>query len=88
MNITNTESGEYSAVWRPDGKKIGFLSTESGKLQLWEMNPDGSDRKQISDIEVFCGRVSSHVQRQVYPELPSVVPCSVIQLTAAHNAGQ
>lgn len=51
VNITNTESGEYSAVWRPDGKKIGFLSTESGELQMWEMNPDGTDRKQISNVE-------------------------------------
>ncbi len=51
INITNTESGEYSAIWRPDGEKIGFLSTESGDLQMWEMNPDGSNRIQISDIE-------------------------------------
>jgi len=51
VNITNTESGEYSAAWRPDGKKIGFLSTESGDLQMWEMNPDGTGRTQISDIE-------------------------------------
>jgi len=51
INITNTESGEYSAKWRPDGKKIGFLSTESGDLQLWEMNPDGSNRIQISNIQ-------------------------------------
>ncbi|MBI9055264.1 MAG: S9 family peptidase [Bacteroidales bacterium] len=50
-NITNTESGEYSAIWRPDGEKIGFLSPESGDLQLWEMNADGSDRNQISNIE-------------------------------------
>ncbi|MCB2196587.1 MAG: S9 family peptidase [Bacteroidetes bacterium] len=51
VNITNTESGEYSAIWRPDGKKIGFLSTESGELQMWEMNPDGTDRTQISNVE-------------------------------------
>jgi len=51
VNITKTEAGEYSATWRPDGKKIGFLSTESGSLQLWEMNPDGKNRTQISDIE-------------------------------------
>ena len=50
-NITNTESGEYSAIWRPDGKKIGFLSAESGELQIWEMNPDGSGRTQISNVD-------------------------------------
>ncbi len=51
VNVTNTESGEYSAVWRPDGKKIAFLSTESGDLQMWEMNPDGTIRIQITNIE-------------------------------------
>ncbi|MCK5021908.1 MAG: PD40 domain-containing protein, partial [Candidatus Pacebacteria bacterium] len=55
VNITKTESGEYSAQWRPDGKKIGFLSTESGDLQLWEMNPDGSERIQISDVDEGIG---------------------------------
>ena len=49
--ITKTCKGEYNAVWRPDGKKIGFITAESGSAQLWEMNPDGSGRKQISDIE-------------------------------------
>ena len=49
--ITKSPKSEYNAVWRPDGKKIGFLTSESGSYQLWEMNPDGSDRTQISDIE-------------------------------------
>jgi dipeptidyl aminopeptidase/acylaminoacyl peptidase len=49
--ITETPFGEYNAQWRPDGKKIGFLSAQSGSMQLWEMNPDGSDKNQISDIE-------------------------------------
>ncbi len=49
--LTETSFGEYDAQWRPDGKKIGFLSSESGSMQLWEMNPDGSGKKQISDIE-------------------------------------
>ena len=49
--ITKTCKGEYNAVWRPDGKKIGFITAESGSAQLWEMDPDGSNRKQISEIE-------------------------------------
>jgi dipeptidyl aminopeptidase/acylaminoacyl peptidase len=46
--ITTTKFSEYSALWNPSGKKIGFISAESGSMQFWEMNPDGSDRKQIS----------------------------------------
>ena len=49
--ITNTKINEAQAEWRPDGAKISFLSAESGSMQLWEMNPDGSSREQISDIE-------------------------------------
>ncbi|MFW5963084.1 MAG: prolyl oligopeptidase family serine peptidase [Bacteroidota bacterium] len=50
-NITKTEESEFNARWRPDGEKIGFLSAKNGSVQLWEMNPDGSGKKQISDIE-------------------------------------
>ncbi len=50
-NLTNTASNEYNVVWRPDGKKIAYLSSASGSVQLWEMNPDGSDKSQVSEIE-------------------------------------
>jgi len=48
--ITTSAKNEFNAVWRPDGEKIGFLSSESGSVQLWEMNPDGSGKKQISNV--------------------------------------
>lgn len=50
-NITNTGSNEFNAIWSPDGKKIGYLSSVSGSVQIWEMNPVGSKPKQISNIE-------------------------------------
>jgi dipeptidyl aminopeptidase/acylaminoacyl peptidase len=49
--ITAFKGSEYNVAWRPDGKKIGFLSGESGSAQLWEMNPDGSDLQQITNVE-------------------------------------
>ena len=49
--LTTTPKSEFNAIWRPDGKKIGFLTSESGSVQLWEMNPDGTDRIQISKID-------------------------------------
>lgn len=49
--ITKTPFSEYAAHWRKDGKKITFLSAESGSMQLWEMNDQGSARVQISNID-------------------------------------
>lgn len=49
--ITKSAKSEFNAIWRPDGLKIGFLSSESGSVQMWEMNPDGSDRVKISDFD-------------------------------------
>jgi Tol biopolymer transport system component len=49
--LTNSAEKEFNELWRPDGKKIGYLSSASGEIQLWEMNPDGSGKKQVSDIE-------------------------------------
>ncbi len=51
VQLTKTYTNEFEVMWRPDGKKICFLSSESGSVQLWEMNPDGSERDQISNIE-------------------------------------
>lgn len=49
--LTDTKGSEYNAIWRPDGKKIAFLSAESGSSQMWEMNTDGTGKKQVTDIE-------------------------------------
>ncbi|HPJ61092.1 MAG TPA: hypothetical protein PLA29_00725, partial [Lentimicrobium sp.] len=37
--LTEFAGSEFNAVWRPDGKRIGFLSAGSGSVQLWEMGP-------------------------------------------------
>lgn len=51
LRLTNTPGSEYNACWRPDGKKIGFLSGASGSPQLYEINPDGSELRQVTSIE-------------------------------------
>ncbi len=55
--LTATPKSELGAVWRPDGKKIAFLSAESGSMQAYEMNPDGTGRAQLTkgaeDIDNF-----------------------------------
>ncbi|MGQ1788120.1 MULTISPECIES: S9 family peptidase [unclassified Saccharicrinis] len=48
--ITNSRLSKSSVTFSPDGSKINYLSSESGSLQLWEMNPDASDKIQVTDI--------------------------------------
>lgn len=52
-NVTKLTDGEFSvfnAIWRPDGKKIVYLSPEVKGVQIWEMNPDGTGKTRISNI--------------------------------------
>ncbi|MCC2548396.1 S9 family peptidase [Hymenobacter sp. BT175] len=48
--LTSTPGSENTLNWRPDGKKLTFVSGESGTDQLYEINPDGSGRQQISSF--------------------------------------
>ncbi|MFA5326587.1 MAG: S9 family peptidase [Prolixibacteraceae bacterium] len=50
VKLTDTPEKESSASWRPDGKKIGFLSSKSGDTQLWEMDIDGKNSIQVSEV--------------------------------------
>ena len=45
--ITTTTADEDSPQWIKGGTKIAFLSDVTGKDQIWEMNPDGTERKQL-----------------------------------------
>ncbi len=48
---------ENQARWRPDGKKVGFMSADkNGDNQLFEINPDGTSRMQVTSV---AGGISS-----------------------------
>lgn len=51
LQLTQTAFSESNPRWRPDGKKIGFISSESGSSQIWEMDPDGKNKRQVSNYE-------------------------------------
>jgi len=51
VQLTETPQNEFNAIWHPDGNWIVYLSAASGEVQAWIMNPDGSNSKQISEIE-------------------------------------
>lgn len=49
LTITNTR--ESNPQWIENGKKIAFLSNETGSSQIWTINPDGGGMTQISNVE-------------------------------------
>ncbi len=46
-----TSMKAFHPRWTPDGSKIGFLSAESGDVQIWEVEQGAGDPVKISDIE-------------------------------------
>jgi Tol biopolymer transport system component len=49
--LTHSNISEFNAIWRPDGEKVGFISSENGHYQIWEMKADGSQKTRIEGIE-------------------------------------
>ena len=47
QQITSSPKSESNAQWIGGGKKIAFLYDS----QIWEMNPDGKERTQLSTVE-------------------------------------
>jgi dipeptidyl aminopeptidase/acylaminoacyl peptidase len=84
--LSNIEGSAFNARWRPDGKKIGFLSAKSGSVQLWEINPDGTGLAQVSHYDFgisnfaysptmghisFTSKVKlDQTVNELYPDLP------------------
>jgi Tol biopolymer transport system component len=46
--ILTAKGNNSNASYSPDGKYIAFVSDRSGKDELWLMNSDGSEQRQIS----------------------------------------
>ena len=48
--------GAWDPVWSPDGSQILFAGGTIGRPQLYRMNSDGSDVRQITNIDGLRGR--------------------------------
>ncbi len=48
--LTSNKTGEHvdGCEYSPDGKFIYFNASYSGTMQIWRMNPDGSERMQLT----------------------------------------
>ena len=49
--LTHTPESEQSAVWIDGGKKIAFLAKSDKNMQIFVMDADGKNRKQVSNVE-------------------------------------
>ena len=49
--LTRTADSEGEPAWIKGGSKLAFLSSQSGSSQIWEMNADGTGRRQLSNYQ-------------------------------------
>ena len=49
--LTDTQSNNTAARWSADGKRIWFLSNRSGSMQVWSMNAEGDDLRQLTNVD-------------------------------------
>jgi Tol biopolymer transport system component len=47
--LTNDSANHVWPRWSPDGKRLAFSSNPSGAYNMWTINPDGSDLRQVSE---------------------------------------
>ena len=98
--LTKGIAGLHGARWIQQGRRISYISSESGEPQVWTMAPDGTDRKQVTRIE---GGLSDYLfspdetklayikeitfgksTKEVYPDLPKATGRIVTDLMYKH----
>jgi dipeptidyl aminopeptidase/acylaminoacyl peptidase len=53
--LTARGSSANSAQFSPDGKRLYFLSSRSGAMQVWRLEFDGGEAQQVSDYPLDVG---------------------------------
>jgi len=48
QQLTDSAGGNMLPAWSPDGTKLAFVSTRTGAPEIWVMNADGSDQRQLT----------------------------------------
>ena len=98
--LTQGIAGLHGARWIQQGRRISYISSESGEPQVWTMAPDGTDRKPVTRIE---GGLSDYLfspdetklayikeisfgksTKEVYPDLPKATGRIVTDLMYKH----
>lgn len=58
LTDTPAPASEWVPVWSPDGEKIAFGSDRDGDSEIYVMNRDGSNLKQLTDNDGYDGNPS------------------------------
>jgi dipeptidyl aminopeptidase/acylaminoacyl peptidase len=58
QRITQQGENNERARWSPDSKSIAFISDRSGSSQVWIMNPDGSNARQVTNLSTEAGGIT------------------------------
>lgn len=82
------DSGERPR-WSPDSKKIAFLSDRSGSGQVWIMDADGANAKQLTNLSTEAGNLlfspdgkNLLISSEVFPECGADDACNKQKLDA------
>ena len=79
IQLTNTSFSEYEAQWS-SSNVVWFLSTETGNMEVWKINPDGTGKTQLSnfgenEIEGF----------KVAPDESSIITLEAVKMKETVN---
>lgn len=58
IRLTTHPGDDLNSAWTPDGKRIAFESNRNGFQNIYLMNADGTDIRQVTDVDVSCGLVA------------------------------
>ena len=48
--LTDNLAEDFYPAWSPDGQQIAFVSNRAGSRDIWVMNADGSNPKQVTGM--------------------------------------
>ena len=51
QNLTNVRGEDFQPRWSWDGKQIAWTSARNGAAEIWAMDADGANARQVSDLQ-------------------------------------
>jgi tricorn protease len=58
IRLTAHPLDDFASAWSPDGSRIAFTSDRNGYLNIYLMNADGTDIRQLTDIDRPCSGIA------------------------------